>query len=116
MIGVLAYSHHVQVGSHSWGGAVSLLANLHFALSNPSSTYVEFCWLKSPFREDLIGEPLTIVNGCLQPPAQPGLGVHLSDDVINRYPYHGQTGHAFDWQQSVVSDGTEVPNGVSNSI
>ncbi|MEW5977370.1 MAG: mandelate racemase/muconate lactonizing enzyme family protein [Acidobacteriota bacterium] len=98
MIGVLAYSQHVQIASHSWGGAGSLMANLHFALSNPSSTFTEYCQLSSPFREDLLEEPLRLVNGCIQPPSAPGLGIRLSDDVLSRYAYRESVGHVFRWE------------------
>jgi L-alanine-DL-glutamate epimerase-like enolase superfamily enzyme len=87
----------VQVASHSWGGAGSLLSNLHFALANPSSIYTEIPHLRSPFREDLLNEPLEIVDGAVQPPTGPGLGFELTDDVINRYPYRKSGGHSFSW-------------------
>jgi L-alanine-DL-glutamate epimerase-like enolase superfamily enzyme len=97
MIGILAYAKHVQVACHSWGAAGSLMANLHFALSNPSATYMEVCHLRSPFREDLLLEPLNIKNGFIQPPTTVGLGFDLTDDLINRYPYAKSSGHSFAW-------------------
>ncbi len=97
MIGIMAYAKNVQVASHSWGAAGSLMANLHFALANPSSTYMEVCHLRSPFREDLLNFPLTIKEGAIQPPLAPGLGFELTDDVINRFPYTKSSGHSFSW-------------------
>lgn len=97
MIGILAYANNVQVASHSWGAAGSLMANLHFALSNPSSTYMEVCHLRSPFREDLLNSPLAIEDGFIRPPMGPGLGFELTDDVINRFPYKKSSGHSFSW-------------------
>jgi galactonate dehydratase len=97
MIGILAYANNIQVASHSWGAAGSLMANLHFALSNPSSTYMEVCQLRSPFREELLNSPLTIESGFIQPPIGPGLGFELSDDIINRFPYVKSGGHSFSW-------------------
>lgn len=97
MIGILSYASHIQVACHSWGAAGSLMANLHFALSNPSSTYMEVCHLRSPFREDLLTAPLVIKNGFIQAPTTHGLGFDLSDDLINRYPYSKSSGHTFTW-------------------
>ena len=73
------------------------MANLHFALANPSSTYMEVCQLRSPFREELLNSPLVIGAGFIQPPVGPGLGFELSDDVINRFPYAKSGGHSFSW-------------------
>ena len=98
MIGMLAYANNVQVASHSWGGAGSLMSNLHFSLANPSSIYMEVCFLRSPFREDLLNAPLQIADGAIEPPVGPGLGFELSDDVINRFPYAKSAGHSFNWE------------------
>jgi galactonate dehydratase len=97
MIGSLAYANNIQVASHSWGAAGSLMANLHFALSNPSSTYMEVCHLRSPFREDLLNSPLVIDNGFIQAPTAPGLGFELTDELITRFPYTKSSGHSFSW-------------------
>jgi L-rhamnonate dehydratase len=97
VIGNLAYANNVQVAAHSWGAAGSLMANLHFALANPSSVYMEVCHLRSPFREGLLNSPLVIENGFIQAPGGPGLGFELSDDVINRFPYSRTVGHSFTW-------------------
>jgi len=99
MIGTLAYANHVQIASHSWGAAGSLMANLHFALANPSSTYMEVCYLPSPFREPLLGEPLVIEDGFIEPPSGPGLGFDLSEETIARYPYKKSAGHSFNWEE-----------------
>jgi len=103
MIGILAYANNIQVASHSWGAAGSLLANLHFALSNPSSTYMEVCHLRSPFREDLLNSPLVIEGGFIRPPLGPGLGFELSDDVITKYPYTKSGGHSFSWGSQLLT-------------
>jgi len=104
-IASLALAEHVDVVMHSWGAAVSQMANLHFSLANPSSTLVEYCYVPSAFREDLFTEPLQIVNGAIEPPRAEGLGIELSDDVINRYSYHASAGHQFHWdeQQPVLA-------------
>jgi len=99
MIGVLAQANHVQIASHSWGGGGSLMANLHFALANPSSTWIEYCRLDSPFREELLEAPLELADGCIRPPCCPGLGLRLTDDILNRYPYEKTGAHVFSWEE-----------------
>jgi L-alanine-DL-glutamate epimerase-like enolase superfamily enzyme len=99
MIGTLAYANNVQIASHSWGAAGSLMGNLHFALANQSSTYMEVCSLASPFREALLNEPLKLENGCLEPPTGPGLGFELNGETIGRFPYKKSGGHSFSWEE-----------------
>ncbi len=101
----LALSEHVDTAMHSWGAAASQMANLHLALASASSTLVEYCRVPSVFRENLFTEPLRIVNGCIEPPRAPGLGIELADDVIHRYRYADSEGHLFSWdeQQTVAA-------------
>jgi L-alanine-DL-glutamate epimerase-like enolase superfamily enzyme len=98
LIAALAYSRRVEVAWHSWGGAVSLMANLHLALASPGTTAVEYCRLYSPFRDEVLIEPLRILDGFVQPPPGYGLGVELTDDLIHRHPYRSSAGHSFDWE------------------
>lgn len=100
MIGILAYAANVQIASHSWGAAGSLMGNLHFALTNPSSTYMEVCQMASPFRMPLLDRPLVVHDGFVEAPSGPGLGFTLTEDVINRYPYKKSGGHSFSWEES----------------
>jgi D-galactarolactone cycloisomerase len=98
-IAALALAEHVDVVMHSWGAAASQMANLHFSLANPSSVLVEYCRVPSAFRENLFIEPLRIINGAIEPPRAEGLGIALSDDVINRYLYRDSAGHSFNWEE-----------------
>jgi L-alanine-DL-glutamate epimerase-like enolase superfamily enzyme len=98
-IAALALAEHIDVVMHSWGAAASQMANLHFSLANQSSTLVEYCHVPSTFRENLFTEPLRIVNGAIEPPRAEGLGIELSDDVINRYEYRESGGHQFHWDE-----------------
>jgi L-alanine-DL-glutamate epimerase-like enolase superfamily enzyme len=104
-IGILAEAQQVRVAGLSWGVGVSMMANLQFALANPSSAMIETCWMLSLFREALYVEPLRMVNGCIQPPVAPGLGIDLGDAILDRYAYTGKAGHRFDWQPVIMSAG-----------
>jgi len=99
MIGTLAYASNVQIASHSWGAAGSLMGNLHFALANPSSTYMEVCQMPNPFREPLLNQPLAIHDGFIEAPVGPGLGFELTDDLLDRFPYRKSGGHSFSWEE-----------------
>lgn len=84
-LAALAEAHHLKIAQHCWGGGVSLMANLHFGLSQPACVYVEHPMYTNPLREGLLREPLKINNGHVSPPSLPGLGVELRDEIAEKY-------------------------------
>lgn len=85
----LAQAHHLKIAQHCWGGGVSLMANLHFGLFQLACICVEHPRYTNPLREGLLQEPLKIKNGCVSPPSLPGLGVELTEEIVQKY---GATG------------------------
>lgn len=86
-IRALARVHGVRVIYHSWGMAPCLAANYNLAFADPGSTYVEFPTHGLPLVDELAIEPFRIVDGLLQPPAQPGLGVRLTPEILEKYAF-----------------------------
>ena len=91
-IAALAEASGVRIAPHAWGSAVCLLANYHFAFAARNCAYVEYPTFGNPLRDALLAEPLRIEDGYLLPPQAPGLGVQLSDDVRERYPFRPGVG------------------------
>lgn len=81
-----AQRHGVECVVHSWGAGVSLMANYHAALAGGAG-WAE--WPMKPYalRDELLVEPLSIQQGYLQVPVQPGLGVQLTPQIEARYPF-----------------------------
>ena len=77
----------VPVAAHGFATGVSLAANFHACLANPTCTIAEFPELLDPLRDEVLVEPRRMEGGCLLPPTAPGLGVELSEALIERYPY-----------------------------
>lgn len=75
-----------QVVVHCWGSAVCLMANYHAAFVG-GGLVAEWPMPFFPLREELLEEPLQIRDGCLQPPVSPGLGVRLTHEVEQKYPF-----------------------------
>jgi L-alanine-DL-glutamate epimerase-like enolase superfamily enzyme len=88
-VGALAESRKVRLAVHCWGGAVSLMANLHFGFSQPSCLWAEYPRYPNPLREEFLVEPLLVKGGCVEPPRQPGLGVELREDLVRKYRASG---------------------------
>lgn len=83
---------------HSWGTWLEVLAAAHSGICWPSHV-VE--WLEYPvyrhhgqkvlypwpLAEEILKEPLEVVNGELVVPRRPGLGIAVNENVIEKYPW-----------------------------
>jgi L-alanine-DL-glutamate epimerase-like enolase superfamily enzyme len=84
-IAAMAELHRVKIAQHCWGGAVSLMANLHFGLTQRACAYVEYPRHPNPLRDELLDEYPEIREGFVSPPTRPGLGVTLTEEVLRKY-------------------------------
>ena len=51
----------------------------------PSTDLVEFCMADSPLRHELTNERFDVVDGYVEITNQPGLGVTINADTVDRY-------------------------------
>lgn len=81
----LAAQYGVRFAPHTWSDAVTVLANAHVVASHENGITVEVDQTGNPFIEELLVEPLKIIDGQLQLSHAPGLGIQLNEAVLNRY-------------------------------
>jgi D-galactarolactone cycloisomerase len=86
-IAIAAAAHGVKVAPHAWGSSATITANLHWAFTQPNVTVQEFPAWGFPMRDALLAEPLDLRDGYLYPPATPGLGVQLTDELRRRFAW-----------------------------
>lgn len=91
-IAELAASYGVGVAFHSWASAAMLAPNYHLAFATPNCQILEYPTWGYPLIHDLFAEPLRIEDGYAYPPAGPGLGIHIPDEIRRKYPYRGGLG------------------------
>jgi L-alanine-DL-glutamate epimerase-like enolase superfamily enzyme len=84
-IGLLAAKHDLLVATHSWSDAVALVANMHLIASLPNGLTVEIDRTGNPLVDELLTEPLKVVDGKVALPKGPGLGVELDEQTLTRY-------------------------------
>lgn len=85
-IGVLADAHNLRVAPHvSIGSAIHIVASLHWAVNESSVSIHEFPVFPNPLVDELLKRPLDWREGYLHVDDQPGLGIEISDEIINRY-------------------------------
>lgn len=92
-IATLASLWNIRCCPHVWGSAVAVAAHLHFVASlpnSPASLYpteplMELDRTPNVFRESLSEEMFEPVDGYVKIPSNPGLGVSLNQEVLQRY-------------------------------
>jgi D-galactarolactone cycloisomerase len=70
---------------HTWSDAVAIIANAHVVAAHANGLTVEIDQTGNPFIDELLLEPLRVVDGMLSLSDEPGLGIHIDRSVIDRY-------------------------------
>ena len=82
----LAEDHSLKVVNHFWTSGVNLAAGLHFLAARKSTFICEYCMEESPLRWDVTKQKMEIdADGFVQVPEEPGLGVDLNEETIERF-------------------------------
>lgn len=93
----------IPIATHAWSATVGMAGNLHAAFACRNTRIVEMAaynpaepsrntHLDAPLLTDLWVVPPTIENGKIRLADTPGLGIHLPEEFINRFPHQRGTG------------------------
>ena len=82
-----AEAHDMRIAPHCFSGAVGLAANYHAAFACESCFIVEFPTAENALVAELFGGAFEFDHGMIRPTGAPGLGLHLSDDLIDRFRF-----------------------------
>jgi galactonate dehydratase len=85
-IAAMAEAHYLTIAPHSPLGPVSTAVGVHFAASTPNFLILEYRIDSEPPRRNLVREPLRLVDGYVQIPDTPGLGIELNEGQFDRHP------------------------------
>ncbi|QCX37613.1 mandelate racemase/muconate lactonizing enzyme family protein [Aureibaculum algae] len=92
-IAALASSYGVDLIPHTWGTAIGIHVALHF-ISNleniPGRMYqpdflIEYDQTENGLRERLTHPKIEMVDGMMEVPDRPGLGIEVDEDVLREY-------------------------------
>jgi D-xylonate dehydratase (EC 4.2.1.82) len=89
-IATLAEMYYVPVAMHNVSSPVGTLASAHVGAAIPNSLAVEYHSYELGWWEDLVEEKNLIVDGYLEIPEKPGLGVTLDMDAVETHLASGQ--------------------------
>lgn len=76
-----------RVATHAWSAGAGVMANIHAAFATPNVAILELPPLAGPLHTEVYGDGYRFENGYILPPEAPGLGVRLTDELKNKYPF-----------------------------
>jgi galactonate dehydratase len=92
-IAALAEAEYVTIAPHNPMGPVATAVNAQFAATAPNFVILEYKVDTEPPRKDLVEEPYRIVDGYLELPKKPGIGIELNEEYIADHPYKAWRRH-----------------------
>jgi L-alanine-DL-glutamate epimerase-like enolase superfamily enzyme len=76
-----------SIATHAWGAGGSLMQNIHCGFACANTLILEVPPAFAGLHRDIVGESFRMKDGFILPPETPGLGIILTDDIKNRYPF-----------------------------
>jgi L-alanine-DL-glutamate epimerase-like enolase superfamily enzyme len=84
-IEALAAAHQLRFAPHLWGGALTFAAGLQVAAVASSGFILEYSLGANPMLHELAREDFPVVDGMVEIPDRPGLGVTVDQAFVDRY-------------------------------
>ena len=81
----LAHAHQLELAPHCWGSAFSFMAGVNVAFAAPAATIIEFSLGGNPMMYELVNEKIEAVDGLIEAPKLPGLGLTLNWDFVHTF-------------------------------
>lgn len=97
-IAAMADAHYCTVAPHNPCGPVATAVNVHFAASTHNFLILEYHADDEGVRRDIVDEPMQLVDGYLELPDKPGLGIDLNEEALAKYPFRPWH-RGFTWQE-----------------
>ena len=89
----MAEAHYAQIAPHLYCGPVVGAANIQLSSCSPNFLLLEGIERWDGFHAEILKTPIQWHDGYVIPPATPGLGVELDEEVAARHPYEGDELH-----------------------
>jgi galactonate dehydratase len=93
----MAEAHYAQIAPHLFCGPIEGAANIQIDTCSPNFLIQESIETWGGFHAQIIKEPIRWENGYIIPPAKPGLGVELNEEVAAKHPYNPVEAGLWHW-------------------
>ena len=80
------------IAPHAWGAGGSLMQNIHCGFVCENTLFLEIPPAFGPLHSEIVADSFIMKEGKVLPPQTAGLGIKLSHDIINRYPFEPGSG------------------------
>jgi L-alanine-DL-glutamate epimerase-like enolase superfamily enzyme len=84
-IGAITSAFNLRLAPHLWSGAPAFAAALHLAASSGAGFILEYSLGHNPMLHDLVEERFPVVDGMVEIPDRPGLGITIREDFLQTY-------------------------------
>jgi L-alanine-DL-glutamate epimerase-like enolase superfamily enzyme len=84
-IEALASAYQLRLAPHLWGGALMFASGLHVAAAASTGFIIEYSLGANPMLHELSVEKFPVVDGLIEIPDRPGLGVTVNEEFVARY-------------------------------
>ena len=84
-IAAMAEVHYASVAPHNPCGPIATAVNVHFAASTSNFLVLEYK-ADEGRRAEIVDEPIKLVDGYLELPQRPGLGIDLNLEALDAHP------------------------------
>jgi galactonate dehydratase len=103
-IAATAESYSIAVAPHNPNGPIATAAVVHFALATPNWLIQEAIANDVPWRNEVITNPIEVVDGYIEPPTRPGLGMDVDERAAARYPFQPEVMQRYFHPDGAVAD------------
>jgi galactonate dehydratase len=103
-IAAMAESYSMAVAPHNPNGPIATAAVVHFALATPNWLIQEAIASDVPWRNEVITNPIEVVNGYIDPPTRPGLGIDVDEQAAAKHPFQPEAMQRYFHPDGAVAD------------
>jgi galactonate dehydratase len=103
-IAAMAEAHQIAVAPHNPNGPVATAAAMHFAAATPNWIIQEAITNDVPWRNEVVVNPVEVVNGHAAIPTLPGLGIDIDEAAAARYPFQPEAMQRYFHSDGSVAD------------
>jgi galactonate dehydratase len=86
-IAAMAEAHQIAVAPHNPNGPIATAVTIHFAAVTPNWIIQEAITNDVAWRDEVVINPVEVVNGHAAIPARPGLGIDIDEAAAARHPF-----------------------------
>jgi len=101
-IASMAEPYYAQIAPHLYCGPIEGAANVQLACCTPNFLILESIKDWKGFHADILRKPMQWEDGYVIPPAEPGIGVELNEEVARAHPYEGSDLHLDAMMEPVI--------------